>query len=121
MGFGAGFPAGTAGFAALAGVNLGAGDTGAGWGAGLARVAATTGAGLGACAGVFLGEGDVFFGGADLTDADTVAFFLGTEAVRAAGGADLAGDRITGFSSQRVHTARVRNERHFGTTALRSL
>jgi hypothetical protein len=71
--------------------------------------------------GVFLGGGDVFLGGEDLTDADAVAFFLSTEAVRAAEGADLAGDRVTGFSSQRIYTARVRNERHFGTTTLRSM
>ena len=145
MGFGTGFPAGTAGFAALAGATLGAGDTGAGLdadlglgtglgtslgacltaalglGAGLARVAVATGAGLGARGGVFLAGGGVFFGGEALTDADAAAFFLGTGAVRAAGGADLAGDRVTGFSSQRIQTARVRNERHFGTTVLRSV
>ena len=126
MGFGADFPAVAAAFAALTGVTLGGGDTGArlgaGLGAALARVAAATGTGWGARVDVFLaGGGDVFLGAGDFTDADVVAFFLGTEAVRAAGGADLAGDRVTGFSSQRGYTVRARNSRHFGSSTLRSL
>ncbi len=104
---------------------MGAVETGTGLGAGFAaawaRLGAVTGADLGARVGIFLGGGGVLFGGEDFTDADAVAFFLSTEAVRAAEGADLAGDWVTGFSSQRVYTARVRNERRFGTTAFRSL
>ena len=122
---------------------MGAGDTGAGvdadlglgaglgtgfgaclgfdMGAGLARATVATGAGLGASGGVFFAGEGVFFGGETLIDADAATFFLGTGAVLAAGGADLAGDRVTGFSSQRIQTARVRNERHFGTTILRSV
>ncbi|OYT98105.1 MAG: hypothetical protein CFE40_12515 [Burkholderiales bacterium PBB1] len=129
-----------AGFAVLAGATLGAGGTGAGLEAALARLGAGTGAALGAGGEIFSGGvvflgggagflgggagflagGDAFLGGADFTDADAVAFFLSTGAVRAAGGADLAGDRVTGFSSQRVATARARNERHVGTTTLPS-
>jgi hypothetical protein len=70
--------------------------------------------------GDFLAVGVAFLGGADFTDADAVAFFLSAGAGRAAG-ADLAGDRVTGFSSQRVYTAKARNERRFGTTTLRSM
>jgi len=127
MGLGTGFPMVAAGFAALAGTTLGAGETGTDSGADLARLAAVTGAGLGAGVDVFLegaeaflAGGDVFLAGGAFTGADAVAFFLSTGAVRAVG-ADLAGDRVTGFSSQRVQTARARNERRFGTTPLRSL
>jgi hypothetical protein len=107
----------------------------------LVRLAVVTGAGLGAGVdvflegtGAFLAGGDVFLEGAEaflagedvflaggaFTGADAVAFFLTTGADRAAG-ADLAGVRVTGFSSQRVHTASARNERRFGTTTMRSL
>jgi hypothetical protein len=68
----------------------------------------------------FLAGGVAFLGGADFTDADAVAFFLSAGAGRAAG-VDLAGDRVTGFSSQRVHTAKARNERRIGTTTSRSM
>ena len=98
-------------------VRLGA-DTGAGLGAGV--VVFLAGVAFLAGGGDFLAGGVAFFGGADFTDADAAAFFLGTGAVRVAGDADLAGDRVTGFSSQRVHTARARNERHVGTTTLQS-
>jgi hypothetical protein len=144
MGLGTGFPVVAAGFAALAGTTFGAGEAGTG----LVRLAVVTGAGLGAGVdvflegtGAFLAGGDVFLEGAEaflaggdvflegaeaflaggaFTGADAVAFFLTTGADRAAG-ADLAGVRVTGFSSQRVHTASARNERRFGTTTMRSL
>ena len=137
MGLGTGFPVVAAGFATLAGTTFGAGAAGTG----LVRLAVVTGAGLGAGVdvflegtGAFLAGGDVFLEGAEaflagedvflaggaFTGADAVAFFLTTGADRAAG-ADLAGVRVTGFSSQRVHTASARNERRFGTTTMRSL
>ncbi len=137
MGLGTGFPVVAAGFAALAGTTFGAGEAGTG----LVRLAVVTGAGLGASVDVFLegtgaflaggdvflegaeaflAGGDVFLAGGAFTGADAVAFFLSTGADRATG-ADLAGVRVTGFSSQRVHTASARNERRFGTTTMRSL
>jgi hypothetical protein len=72
-----------------------------------------------------LGRVDAFgaaaggFGVEDFADNVAVAF-LDTGSARAAVGADLAGDRVTGISSQRGYTASARNERDFCTRSMRS-